>query len=150
MYDNGCMGDAIFKDKVMYKVEYEVFNDCDVTWYVEHGIAVRPDLTDPKLELHVKGSCCGMFERIIYSVFKNDFTGRGKQVSHYAYCAWCGHQLSAGLRSEVTKESSSEFQLYFGKHKGKKLSEVPKDYLEWCLKNLKDEKVKRKIEAFLA
>lgn len=148
MFENGCQGDAIFIGRIVYKVEFEVFKDPDVTWYVEHGIKVRPDLKDPKLELHKKGSCCGQFERIIYSVFKNDFSGLGKQVSHYAFCRWCGHQLSTSIRNEITTESAAGFQLPFGKHKGKKLSEIPKDYLEWAIKNM-DGNIKRKIEVYL-
>ncbi len=32
------------------------------------------------------------------------------------------------------QRSAGGFKLYFGKHKGKSLSEIPRDYLEWLVK----------------
>lgn len=39
----------------------------------------------------------------------------------------------------------------FGKHKGKKLSEVPPDYMKWCIENMQrlDPKLKAAMEAYL-
>lgn len=40
----------------------------------------------------------------------------------------------------------------FGKHKGKKLSEVPVDYMQWCISNMQrlDPKLKAAMEQFVA
>lgn len=48
-------------------------------------------------------------------------------------------------------ESSGEFIFPFGKHKGKPISEVPADYLKWCLTNMQrlDPKTKAAIEGTL-
>ena len=40
---------------------------------------------------------------------------------------------------EPTKEDAEKYVLNFGKHKGKKLNEVPEDYLEWLRDNDKTE-----------
>ena len=47
---------------------------------------------------------------------------------------------------EVTKEEADNYVLTFGKHKGKKLTEVPKEYIEWMLGNSNDERMKKLIE----
>lgn len=47
---------------------------------------------------------------------------------------------------EPTKEEALEYTLTFGKHKGKKLTEIPKDYLEWILGNKSDERTIKMIE----
>lgn len=48
--------------------------------------------------------------------------------------------------NEPTKEEALEYTLTFGKHTGKKLTEVPKEYLEWMLGNSNDERMKKLIE----
>lgn len=40
---------------------------------------------------------------------------------------------------EPTKEDAEDYTISFGKHKGKKLKEVPEDYLEWLRDNDKTE-----------
>lgn len=52
----------------------------------------------------------------------------------------------ASLTQEPTKEEALEYTLTFGKHTGKKLTEVPKEYLEWMLGNKTDERMKKLIE----
>ena len=47
---------------------------------------------------------------------------------------------------EVTQEEADNYKLTFGKHKGKKLNELPKDYIEWMLGNSKDERMIKMIE----
>jgi hypothetical protein len=46
----------------------------------------------------------------------------------------------------VTQEEADNYVLPFGKHKGKKLTEVPKEYIEWMLGNSNDERMKKLIE----
>lgn len=50
------------------------------------------------------------------------------------------------LTQEPTKEEALEYVIDFGKHKGKKLTEVPKEYLEWMLGNANNERIKKLIE----
>lgn len=47
---------------------------------------------------------------------------------------------------EVTQEEVDNYTLPFGKHKGKKLTEVPKEYIEWMLGNSQDERMIKIIE----
>jgi uncharacterized protein (DUF3820 family) len=47
---------------------------------------------------------------------------------------------------EVTQEEADNYVLPFGKHKGKKLTEVPKEYIEWMLGNSNDERMIKLIE----
>jgi uncharacterized protein (DUF3820 family) len=46
----------------------------------------------------------------------------------------------------VTQEDADNYVLTFGKYKGKKLKEVPKDYVEWLLGNRQDERMQKIIE----
>ncbi|MFH2018624.1 MAG: hypothetical protein ABII98_01390 [bacterium] len=44
-------------------------------------------------------------------------------------CPLCGY-----IKYLPQEKSFDKHIFYFGKHKGKNITEVPKDYLEWCLK----------------
>ena len=46
----------------------------------------------------------------------------------------------------VTQEDADAYTLEFGKHKGKTLKEVPKEYIEWMLGNTNDERMIKLIE----
>ena len=46
----------------------------------------------------------------------------------------------------VTQEEADNYTLTFGKHKGKKLSELPTDYIEWLMGNTQDERMLKLIE----
>lgn len=39
-------------------------------------------------------------------------------------------------KTTVSDDDLPNYSIPFGKYKGKKLSEVPEDYIDWCLKNL--------------
>ena len=52
---------------------------------------------------------------------------------------------SLTVMKEVTLEEAKDYVLTFGKHSGKKLSEVDKSYLVWLRENSKDEYVKRLV-----
>lgn len=52
----------------------------------------------------------------------------------------------ASLTQEPTKEEAMEYTLTFGKHKGKKLTEIPKEYIEWMLGNSNDSRMIKLIE----
>lgn len=47
---------------------------------------------------------------------------------------------------EVTQEEADNYTLEFGKHKGKKLKDLPKDYINWMLGNSKDDRMIKMIE----
>ena len=46
---------------------------------------------------------------------------------------------------EPTQEEADSYVLTFGKHKGKKLNEIPVEYIEWILGNSNDERMKKLI-----
>lgn len=52
---------------------------------------------------------------------------------------------AASITKEPTKEEALDYTLTFGKHNGKKLTEVPKKYLEWLLDNSNDERLHKLI-----
>ena len=69
----------------------------------------------------------------------------------------CGYGIDVSVASaeevqnainnqEVTQEEADNYVLTFGKHKGEKLNELPKDYIEWLLGNSQDERMKKLIE----
>lgn len=52
---------------------------------------------------------------------------------------------SLTIQQEVSLEKAKEYVLTFGKHAGKKLSEVDKSYLVWLRENGKDEYLKKLV-----
>jgi hypothetical protein len=121
----------------------------DLFWYRAEGIKSEPDWSDKKLGLHDKYTCCG-YNRIVYSYFLNDHAGLGRKEAHDGYCGDCAKELKRFLPHKVDESKAQETVLYFGKHKGKKLADIPVDYLEWCVDNISDKNTKRKIVAYLA
>ena len=56
---------------------------------------------------------------------------------------------SLTIMEEPTLEKAKEYVLTFGKHAGKKLSEVDKNYLVWLRENGKDEYVKKLVNLLI-
>lgn len=52
---------------------------------------------------------------------------------------------AASLTQEPTKEEALAFTFSSGKHTGKKLNEVPKNYLEWTLENVNNPRLHKLI-----
>ena len=46
----------------------------------------------------------------------------------------------------VTQEEAEAYTMTFGKHQGKKVKELPKDYIEWLIYSTKDERLLKIIE----
>lgn len=124
-------------------------DNSDVSWWVELNLEMRhetiePDLKDEKLQLHKKATCCGNFERVIFTrAIAN------KTIQHTAYCAWCAHKFEGPLKHKMDISKLDAITIPFGMHTGKKLSEIPKDYLLWCSKNFKEGNLKEKIVEYL-
>ena len=59
-----------------------------------------------------------------------------------AYCSECGAWLR-WLPAQVPEAAAlvrvGDIEIPFGKHKGKKLKDIPRDYLEWLAKEAKPE-----------
>lgn len=53
---------------------------------------------------------------------------------------------NAIANQEVTQEEADNYTLDFGKHKGKKLTEAPAEYVEWLMTNTQDERMIKLIE----
>ena len=51
----------------------------------------------------------------------------------------------ASLTLEPTQEEADNYVMTYGKYKGMKLKELPKDYIEWMLGNKTDERMKKLI-----
>lgn len=141
---------TVYRNKVMYLVDPSELGDSDIIWWVEHGISSKPDIWAPQLGLHTKTDlCCGVFVKIIYSYFMNDWSGTGAKVAHQAHCTQCGGKIGGMLPHKIEADQVGDTVLFFGKHKGKPLKEVPVDYLKWCSENLKDQKTVKKINIYL-
>lgn len=56
---------------------------------------------------------------------------------------------SLSIVKEPTLEEAKEYVLTFGKHSGKKLSEVDKNYLSWLRENGKDEYLKKLVNLLM-
>ncbi len=80
--------------------------------------------------------CCGRELSEREKIFSNNT----KHIQ--LFCSICGKKY------EFKSQPVEDFILYFGKFKGKKLSETPREYLLWCLENLNDKKIKEKIQEF--
>lgn len=139
---------VIWNDQILFSRETP---NADVCWWAVSDIKSEPDWWDPKLLLHSKSDCCSGFMRKVYSFFLIDHAGRGVRAeAHYGFCADCGRKLSGALPHAKTKDGLEAFVFYFGKHKGRRMADIPKDYLVWCSENLRDEKIKKKIQAYLS
>ena len=53
---------------------------------------------------------------------------------------------NAIVNQEPTQEEADNYVMNFGKHTGKKLKEIPKEYIEWMLGNTNDERMIKLIE----
>lgn len=120
----------------------------DLIWWRNEKVRSEPDWSDRRLGFQDKYACCD-YLRIVMSFLTNDYGNGPRREMHQVFCGGCGKSLCASLPHKISQDTVCDFTLYFGKHKGKKLSEVPVDYLKWCLENLKDDKVKKRIEVFL-
>jgi hypothetical protein len=142
-----CETKTVHQNQVL---KLEKTDNFDVIWWRNAGVKSEPDWGHEMTRDGVRCDQCGSFIRILYSFLTQDFTGRGQKDMHVIYCGECAKKLSSALPHKVTRDSAADFTLYFGKYKGQKISAVPKDYLDWALKNLTDDKIKKKIEVFLA
>lgn len=116
--------------------------DCEV--FEEDGIVyVRdpdaddssPDLSTEYVLKHVGLYC----RRVIWArVYRN-------AVTHHELNCACSRSAIANV-GKLTRPD--DFVFYFGKHKGKKITEVPMDYLLWAAANI-DGRTQVKIKAFL-
>lgn len=103
-------------------------------------------------ELTTKHRGCQIVEAVLSGI-KNPVQEYGSSLT---YCRRYSLLMALGLATEdddgasltqePTKEEALEYTLTFGKHKGKKLTELPKEYLEWMLGNSNDERIKKLIE----
>lgn len=64
------------------------------------------------------------------------------------YCAGCG-AFDRWLPKPRSIEESLEAVMPFGKHKGTKLSELPPDYIRWCIENLENRGIKDMLKLVL-
>ena len=81
---------------------------------------------------------CLCIEHISYPVlFKNGITHIKVE------CCDCGRFI------KWKPQSSSDFKIWFGKHKNKRLKEIPIDYLNWLKQNNDNKKLVNKINDYL-
>lgn len=88
-----------------------------------------------------------------YDPCKNElthlFSGNATCMTQDQFSLWVHsgmHDPWSFLDSLEKKES----RIQFGKHKGKLFSEIPQDYLEWLLENMRNENVLRLVEKELS
>lgn len=130
-----------WNDELIRKME---FKSSDISWWRADGVESLPDTSDAAV--HGRSKCCASLLRKIVSIHKNDHAGTGRKEAHYLFCG-CGKKIKELAKSR-SADDLAKTVLHFGQYKGRPLDEVPKDYLEWCLKNLKGNHA-RKIKAYL-
>lgn len=96
----------------------------------------------------VSCSRCGSSDKLIYSFLKQDHSGLGRKQAHYLYCSGCGDKFCE-LPHHFDSTAAAKWAFPFGKHKGVALENIPMDYLNWYMAKGDDEKIKRKIRAYL-
>jgi len=114
----------------------------NVTWFCDGEIQTN-FIDDPRI--YRRCLRCGESKKFVFS-FVN--SSRIRTESHILRCAKCRNSFGS-LPHKVDEQNVGDFVVYFGKHKGQKLSEIPVDYLKWCAENLKDEKIKTRIKLYL-
>jgi uncharacterized protein (DUF3820 family) len=110
----------------------------------QRGDGSSPNIDDADIRLKewlVSGDTKVCWSR----VYSNGVTHHEFYVMHYGAA---GSECKVGSFEKLV-DDLGDVVLYFGKHKGKKLSEVPKDYLKWMAENTEN-KINRKIKAYLA
>lgn len=60
-----------------------------------------------------------------------------------------GNGQTNDTKGELTYEQAANTVVNFGKHKGMKLSEIPEDYVEWLLKNARQDSLKEACFVYL-
>ena len=119
-----------------------------IEWWKEVGVDKRPDFGHARFSGY---QCeCGSYLRLVVSKFLRDFAQDGvKRSANYVFCPKCKDKLDNTLPFAVDLENLGKTILWFGKHKGKALDQVPMDYLEWAKNNLSDPRTKKKIAVYL-
>lgn len=75
---------------------------------------------------------------------------RRQEKTHVGlYCIGCGKWWKWEAQP-ITRERAAAFVLPFGKHKGKKLAEVPRDYLEWAAHKMDNARIQAMAKCLLA
>lgn len=109
------------------------------------------------------GSVCWLGEGHAYEKEDSSFINKTSYIENCETSAvgralgMCGFGIDVSVASaeevqnaiknqEPTQEEADNYVMTFGKHKGKKLTEVPKEYIEWMLGNSNDERMIKLIE----
>lgn len=103
----------------------------------------KPDMSDPRLNLEC--SKCGSVQKVLIAYKKSNLTD-----CFDCRCFFCNNNFGH-LRTSIGDKNLDDWIMPFGKHKGKKLSEIDRSYLKWCVENLNDsfKKPKRIFSEYL-
>lgn len=63
-------------------------------------------------------------------------------------CTDCDHFFK-WLPQPIDSEKLNAFTMPIGKHKGKRLAQIPVDYLVWAVQNISGKSINRHITAYL-
>lgn len=86
---------------------------------------------------------------------KNPAQEQGSAISYarrysillcYGLCTEDDDAQSLSIMKEITMEDAKSYTIPFGKHKGKKIEELPENYVDWLIGNSKDESLLKMIE----
>lgn len=111
---------------------------------LENGkVESRFDDQDPRIDQPCPK--CQWDGKVVNSFVMKDWTGEGKhREMHQMKCLRCKHLICA-LPHALTRADAAAFEMPFGKHKGKKLADVPADYLSWLTEQPKMSKISRLV-----
>lgn len=114
----------------------------------ENDIASAPNMHDPRFLWDCKS--CSSKDRLVFSTRKNNHVNPEMPgaESHMLKCT-CGTAI-AEIPKVISMQELGDLEMPFGKHKGRRLNEIPRDYLAWCVANLDGNKsIHKKILAYL-
>jgi len=90
---------------------------------------------------------CGSMKKQVLSYVMRSESGEGEDT-HRLRCLECYKGLCT-LPIKIEAEDAESYVLHFGKHKGSRISNVPKDYLRWVRRNAGLKSSHRHIDAYL-
>ena len=127
---------------------YQEIETCEIN---QKDYIITYLITNDNVEKH-RG--CQIVDAVLQGI-KNPVQEYGSSLT---YCRRYSLLMALGLATEdddaasltqtieVTQEEADNYRLTFGKHAGKTLKELPKDYIQWMLGNSKDERLIKMIK----
>ena len=111
----------------------------------DNGGNVTSEFDSTDKRIYMRCDRCGSTDKLVRSFVMDDWTNTGKhREAHQLRCYKC-NQLFCNLPFKLDQDSAGDFEMPFGKHKGKRLADVPSDYLDWLISQPFGDKIARRV-----